>query len=169
MRRAAPTAGLSPQLLKHFAIATVAVTALLALFATEANWGAQAQLEATAANNRLAAAEAEKLGARRLEAKLKIKRRSGGSMASDVAADSGSGGGGGGGSGYYPDPPARLVAEQRPGPMRPPEFGGGGAGPRDDRSTAPRKQEKKRAPTEAELEAMLEASRQRSGSEGLLD
>jgi hypothetical protein len=161
MRRAAPTAGLSPQLIKHFAIATVSITALLALFATDADWGAQAQLDDVEARNRLAAAEAEKLGAKKVLAKLKIKKRSGGSMTMDDGGGMGSGGGGGGS--FDPEPPARYAGTPPAGGPPQTEFGRAAAGPGRERSKQPR-QDAKRAPTEEELEAMLEASRQRSGS-----
>jgi hypothetical protein len=163
MRRAAPTAGLSPQLIKHFAIATVSVTALLALFATDADWGAQAQLDEVEARNRLAAAEAEKLGAKKVLAKLKIKKRSGSSMTMDDGGGMGSGGGGGGGGSFDPEPPARHAGMPQAGGPPQTEFGRAAAGPGRERSKQPRP-DAKRAPTEEELEAMLEASRQRSGS-----
>jgi hypothetical protein len=156
MRRAAPSAGLSPQLIKHFAIATVSVTALLALFATDADWGAQAQLEAVDAKNRLAATEAEKLGTKKVIAKLKIRKRDGGPMPIDSGSDMGSGGGGGD---FYPEPASRTAG----GPPQS-EFGRVAAGPGVDRGGGPTKPAAKRRPTEEELEEMLEASRQRSGS-----
>ena len=43
--RSAKTA-LSPKLLKHFAAATVVLTALLAVLVSGADWGAQAQVDA---------------------------------------------------------------------------------------------------------------------------
>ena len=72
MRRAKPPGPISPQLLKHFAVVTVALTALLALFASGEDWGAQAQVEAVQAKNQLVAVEAEKLGTKRLAGKLKV-------------------------------------------------------------------------------------------------
>jgi hypothetical protein len=160
MRRAAPTAGLSPQLIKHFAIATVSITALLALLASGEDWGAQAQLDEVEARNRLATAEAEKLGAKRVLPKLKIRESGGGSMGG--GSDMGSGGGGEGS--FYPEPPAHYAAPPQAGGPPQPEFDRAAAGPgRDGRRQQP-KQEIKRKPTEEELEAMLEASRQRSGS-----
>ncbi|MBS3930890.1 MAG: hypothetical protein KGZ65_06610 [Sphingomonadales bacterium] len=120
MRRAAPTLAISPKLLKHFAAATVTITLLLALFATDEDWGARAQLEANRAENQLAAAEAEKLGTRKLASKLKVREPSGGGFGSDE-------GGGGGGGTWYPNkstanaerPNLRTTGipqlEQRPG------------------------------------------------------
>ena len=159
MRRAAPSAGLSPQLIKHFAIATVSITALLALFASGEDWGAQAQLDEVEARNRLATAEAEKLGAKRVLPKLKIRESGGGSMGGD--SDMGSGGGGGG---LYPEPPSHYAASPQPGGPPQTEFGRAPAGPGRAGSRPQPKPETKRAPTAEELEAMLEASRQRSGS-----
>ena len=72
MRRTAPTGPLSPKLIKHFAVATVALTGLLAIFASGEDWGAQAQIGAVQENNQVLTAEAEQLGTRRLAAKLKV-------------------------------------------------------------------------------------------------
>lgn len=156
MRRAAPTAGLSPQLIKHFGIATVTVTALLALFASGEDWGAQAQLEAIEANNRLTAAEAARLGSKRLEAELKIKPRTSRSMDHDAAPDFSMGGGGGAvGGNFYGEPPRPSEINSIP-PM----------GPRGEVQPGQPKRTENRKPTEEEIEAMLEASRQRSGSAG---
>jgi hypothetical protein len=160
MRRAAPTAGLSPQLIKHFAIATVTITALLALFASGEDWGAQAQMQAVDAKNQLANAEAEKLGTKKLRAKLKVRQGDGGSM--EMGGDSGMGSGGGGGGSLYPEPPPRYAAAAQPGGPPQTEFGRA-SGPGREQTAGPRKPTPKRTPTEAELEAMLEASRQRSG------
>lgn len=99
MRRAAPTLAISPKLLKHFAAATVTITFLLALFATDEDWGAKAQLEANQTKNRLAAAEAEKLGTKKIASKLKDNRPPGGGFGTDE------GGGGGGGGEWKPRNP----------------------------------------------------------------
>lgn len=100
MRRAAPTLAISPKLLKHFAAATVTITLLLALFATDEDWGARAQLEANQAKTQLAAAEAEKLGTKKIASKLKINQTPGGGFGTDEG-----GGGGGGGSDWSPRKP----------------------------------------------------------------
>lgn len=105
MRRAAPTLAISPKLLKHFAAATVTITLLLALFATDEDWGARAQLEANETKNQLAAAEAEKLGTKKLASKLKVREPSGGGFGTDE------GGGGGGGSW---SPPKASANSERP-------------------------------------------------------
>ena len=70
MRRAAPTGPLSPRLIKHFAVTTVVLTGLLALFASGEQWGARAQIGAVEAHNQLLKTEAEQVGTRRLAAKL---------------------------------------------------------------------------------------------------
>ena len=72
MRRTAPTLPISPQLLKHFAIATLVLTGLIAMFASGEEWGAQAQLKAVDAKNKLIRTETEKLGTRKLANVLKI-------------------------------------------------------------------------------------------------
>lgn len=73
MRRAAPTGPLSPKLLKHFAAVTVGLTALLAVFASGEDWGAHAQIGAVEAKNNLLTTEAERLGARRVAARINIR------------------------------------------------------------------------------------------------
>lgn len=159
MRRVAPSAGLSPKLIKHFAIGTVSVTALLALFASDADWGARAQLDAAADQNQLATTEAEKLGKKRVIAKLKIRRDSGGGMS--MGGDSG---GGGGGGGLDPEPPSDYTATPQTAGLTQAELARAAAGQGRERYKGQPKQEIKRKPTEEELAAMLEASRQRSGS-----
>lgn len=73
MRRAITTGPLSPKLIKHFATATVVLTGLLAMFASGEDWGAQAQIGSVEAKNQLAATEAEKVGTKKLAAKLRVK------------------------------------------------------------------------------------------------
>ena len=73
MRRTAPTGPLTPKLIKHFAVATVVLTGLLAMFSSGEDWGAQAQIGAVEANNQLLMTEAKQLGSRHLAAKLKVR------------------------------------------------------------------------------------------------
>ena len=73
MRRPAPTGPLSPKLIKHFAAATIALTGLLAIFASGEDWGAQAQIRSVNANNQVLMAEAEQLGAKPLAARIKVQ------------------------------------------------------------------------------------------------
>ena len=74
MRRVTATGPLSPKLLKHFAVATVGLTALMALFTSDQDWGAKAQIAAVETQNEVLTAETEKVGARRLGARLIVKR-----------------------------------------------------------------------------------------------
>ena len=95
MRRRSATTALSPQLLKHFAAAAVVLTAVLAVFASGEDWGAQAQVKAVEAKNQLASAEAEKLGTKRVASTLKIANGSAGaSFGDDEGGDFGGVGGG---------------------------------------------------------------------------
>ena len=74
MRRVIATGPLSPKLLKHFAVATVGLTGLLALFTSDQDWGAKAQIAAVDTHNDMIAAEVEKVGPRRLGARLIVER-----------------------------------------------------------------------------------------------
>lgn len=168
MRRAAPTLAISPKLLKHFAAATVTITLLLALFATDEDWGARAQLEANRAENQLAAAEAEKLGTRKLASKLKVREPSGGGFGSDE-------GGGGGGGTWYPNkstanaerPNLRTTGipqlEQRPGAT----LTVTGVDLEDALEQDPRKRKRKTGeqfrPNSEQIEKIKANSRQRTG------
>ena len=73
MRRNTSGSGISPRLLKHFAVAAVAVTGLLALFVSGEDWGAQAQLQAVQAKNDLAAKQAERSGATKIGASMTVR------------------------------------------------------------------------------------------------
>jgi hypothetical protein len=164
MRRAAPTPPVSPKLLKHFAAATIVITLLLALFATDEDWGASAQIEANATKNQLATAQAEKLGTRKIAGKLKVRgNTAGGGFGSDEGGDVGGGGGGSWQSRpAQPAPGGRvtrgadaptigLSAEEMPG---------------RDRSKIKRKPKEveKPKPDATQIEQILENSRRRSGS-----
>ena len=74
MRRVKPSTGLSPQQLKHFAVAAVAITSLLALFASGEDWGASAQVNAVAAKNRMVEAEAQKLGTKKITTSMAVNK-----------------------------------------------------------------------------------------------
>jgi len=118
MRRAKPSAGLSPGQLRHIAVAAVTITGLLALFASGADWGASAQVKAVAAKNRLAEAEAQKLGTRKIT----------GAMAVNKAVDAGFGevsgptaiGISGGGGSAAPAPVVVRPSFDHEGPIAPP-------------------------------------------------
>ena len=73
MRRAPPLAQLSPSLIKHFAFATVALTGLLAVFASGEDWGTAAQIKAVNDRNQLETAEVSKFGAKKLAAKIELR------------------------------------------------------------------------------------------------
>ena len=110
MRRAISTGPLSPKLIKHSAIATVALTGLLAIFASGEDWGAQAQIGTVEAKNQLAATEAERFGSKKLAAKLRVKD---GPAASAFGDDEGHdfGAYGGGDSPQKPSPEPALTMD----------------------------------------------------------
>lgn len=169
MRRAAPTLAISPKLLKHFAAATVTITLLLALFATDEDWGARAQLEANQAKNQLAAAEAEKLGTKKLASKLKVREAPGGGFGTDE------GGGSGGGGDWTPRKPQSQLErpslrthgipqlEQRPGAT----VTVTGMDLEDARQPDPRKRKRKTGeqfrPNAEQIDQIKVNSRQRTG------
>ena len=73
MRRTAPAGPLTPKLFKHFAVTTVVLTGLLALFSSGEDWGARSQIGAVEANNRVLKSEAEQVGPRRLAARIAVR------------------------------------------------------------------------------------------------
>ena len=73
MRRTAPAGPLTPKLIKHFAVATVAVTGLLAMFSSGEDWGAGAQTRADSVNNQVPVTQTEQLGAPRLANTIAIR------------------------------------------------------------------------------------------------
>jgi hypothetical protein len=97
MRRVKPSAGLSPQQLKHFAVAAVTITGLLALFASGEDWGAKAQISAVEAKNRMVEAEAQKLGTRKITSSMAVNKPVDTGFG-EAAGPSAIGAGGGGGS-----------------------------------------------------------------------
>ena len=176
MRRATPLGPISPKLLKHFAAATVVLTGLLALFASGEDWGAQTQFEAVEAKNQLVATEAEKLGTKRLTAKLKVAPQLGGSGFGDDGGGDFSGAQGSGGSGGGSNKPASPTAtRQRLDPdVLPPNLlttsGSSVTLSGVPRQGSPRSSPKRRAPAAAQaaeptpeqLEAIQASSRERS-------
>ena len=73
MSRIARPSAVSPQVYRHFAIITIAITACVALFATGESGGLGDELAAREARNELLTAEAKKLGARHLKlSKLRV-------------------------------------------------------------------------------------------------
>jgi len=173
MRRASKNPAISPQQLKHFAIAAVVLTLLLALFATDEDWGAQAQIEANNTKNQLAAAEAEKLGTAKLATKLKVRAdTTGGGFGGDEGGGPAATGGWGGSMARAPSenvgPRQRLNGvpqlEQRAGASVTVH----GTDIDDVRQPDPAKRSKKRSgkafmPDAQQIEKIKEASRQRTG------
>lgn len=118
MRRVKPSAGLSSQQLKHFAVAAVAITLLLALFASGADWGASAQVKTVEAKNRLIEAEAQKLGTRKITSSMAVNRPVNTGFG-EVAGPSAIDVGGGGGS-VAPAPAVVRASSDDKGPILPP-------------------------------------------------
>lgn len=169
MRRRSTSAALSPKLLKHFAAATVVLTALLAVFASGADWGAQAQVQAIEAKNQLAETEAEKFGTKKVATTLKIANGVG---AASFGEDGGEFGGGGGGGGYAPVVPRMAQRPQRPaslawnapgGPTMAPPLPGHQPDPAKPGPSPTR------TPSPEEIAQIAASSAQRSGAAGAGD
>lgn len=180
MRRPAPTVRISPQQLRHFAAATVALTVLLAVFAGGEGAGLGEELEQRSVQNQLEKTEADQFGTSQL--KFDVKRHetakskfafSEGAVVVDMSADWGSGSSSG---------PIRDIPhpEQNPTLQRidNPHDPGAAAGPKDPRgelrAVPPKKGKSKgkgRKPSVEEeaaqravdLQKTLDASRERSG------
>lgn len=170
---------ISPQQLKHFAAATVAITALLAMLAGGDGPGLADEIKAREAQTQLAVTEAATRGTKPIKAKLTVNGNaksqfsfSDGGDTVDTSAEWGSGGSGGSSAQRstsdassirhkLPKSPGQSVAIA--GPEGVPD----GARPEANRAkkTPPKAAEKRPAaePTEQELEKALEASRLRSG------
>ncbi len=172
MARRNTKSALSPSLLKHFAAATVVLTALLAIFASGEEWGAQAQVSAIEAKNQLAETEAEKLGTKKVATTLKIANNLG---AARFGNDDGGNFGGGGGGGYAPLAPQQPTAiPGRPAlrkpnsqlnanpldPTKPPQPPGSEQEPAQTHPTAPP------APTAQDIANITASSARRSGGPG---
>ena len=170
MRRRTTKQTLSPNLLKHFAAATVALTALLAIFASGEEWGAQAQVSAIEAKNQLATTEAEKLGSRKVATTLKIANNVGAASFGDD--DGGNFGGGGGYAQPAPQlPPAipgrpslrKPVSQLNANPLdpaKPPQPPGSAQEPAQPQPAAPP------APTAQDIANITASSARRSGGPG---
>ncbi len=180
MRRPAHTMPVSPQQLKHFAAATLAITALLAIFAGGDNVGLSSDLQAREARNQLIEAETAKLGTKHLKAHLKLGNSSRSQFSfsdgGEVVDMAGEWGGGGGGAAARPGPrdakEATSMSRRLPktigqsvsiaGPEGVPD----GAKPKDQRAKMnPKKAAEEMPaaePSKEELDRAMEASRQRS-------
>lgn len=181
MRRPAPTLPVSPKQLKHFAAATVAITALLAIFAGGEEVGIAAEIQARESRNQLIETETAKLGTKQLKNNLKLKDSAKSQFAfSDggEVVDSASGWGAGGGGGQARPAPqntsgpaaTRTLLPRNPGETASidgPDGVPDGAKPESLRAKkVPKKSVETKPvpePSEQELEKGLEASRQRSG------
>jgi len=120
MRRQAPNLPISPKLLKHFAIATVVITGLLALFAGGDGGDVGAKIEQRAAQTELARAEPASLGRKTISNTLAV--RPGTDLSGDFDSDgrmAGTGDLGGGRIGpptqAHPDRPALPAYAPPPG------------------------------------------------------
>ncbi|HVR91726.1 MAG TPA: hypothetical protein VHG29_11640 [Novosphingobium sp.] len=184
MSRIAPTSAVSPKMYRHFAVITIAITACIGLFADgEGTEGLQAQIKARQSRNDLLTAEAGKLGARHVSAgKLHLRdekrsylafapdegsdvRNHDGTVNFDDGDDSIAGPQNIGAPGYGPGIGGPSTLADLP-PVLPP---GVSAAEREKVELAQR--QARRAPpvarpTAAQMEAMLAASRARSGNSG---
>lgn len=177
MRRAAHHYPVSPKMLKHFAAASVVITALLATLAGGDDEGVSAHVQATQARNDLIAAEQKKLGTRKIASHLKV-RTAGSGFGDDGGGDFGGGDGGGGFSSAASPGPKRgslIASPNGPAVFAPPTMPkradgrpprkrivkpgepGAGANSGDTSGQGP-------APTAENLARAMESSRARSGS-----
>lgn len=115
MRKPPRPTAISPQLLKQFAVATLVVTGLVALFANGEAAQVEAQVQARESRNQLLATEADKLGTRKIATGLKVKPQAGGwgGDGGDVGGDSSGGDSGAAAPGGDPAPQIAM-APQRP-------------------------------------------------------
>lgn len=116
MRKRAPRLPLSPKLLKQFAIATVIITGLVAMFANGETAQLQAEVQAREAKNQLLATEADKLGARKVAMGMVVKVKP-----VDWDGDAGEALESTGGEGSIdPDAPRAVPSFTQSGGIRPP-------------------------------------------------
>ena len=175
MRRTAPAGPLTPKLIKHFAVATVVLTGLLALFSSGEDWGAQAQIGAVAANNQVLATQTERLGPRRLATTIAVRPGpTHGGFEEDPGVDFGERG-----SNSAPQAKADQSVQSRGNHNAPPvglaDAPGatlevnGRASPADELLQRTAKTGKKTAPTAQELAEITANSASRSGQAGAPD
>jgi hypothetical protein len=165
MRRAAPSMPISPKLLKHFAAATVVLTAILAMFADGSTTEAVAE---QVKQNELKKAQVDMVGSHRLaKSNLHVKK---GVSTVPVGDDSGPSDGGGGGYAAPTGMPTRQPAtglpyrdEQGVVDDRLPIDKVKGVPPRKRRQTPT---EAKR-PGEAQIQQTREAAMRRTGSSSI--
>ena len=116
MRRQAQPLPISLKQLQHFAGATVAITALLALFAGGDGFGVAGEIEARKATNDLIDAQQQSMGTKKIANNLVVRKGTTGSFGNDEGGSSDFGGGGGGGG--YAGPPPEARQSKRPDPSR---------------------------------------------------
>lgn len=156
MRRATPPLPVSPRLLKHFAAATLALTACIALFADGSTTEAVAE---TVKHNQLKKTEVDMLGSRRLARQALKVREAPQPMVDDPVIDA-----------------TRGEPAVWNGPTQPPAYLGAGlpAGsgsvrpedllPGNEAARLARKANQPKRPSPEELARLKEASRLRTGS-----
>lgn len=174
MRRVIATGPLSPKLLKHFAMATVGLTGLLALFTSDQDWGAKAQIGAVETQNRVLAAESDKLGPRRLAARLVVRE---GPAPAQFGEESGYDFGetGGGAPRREPEPRASTLDNHSALPPELPHTPGAtvivtnSSAPAGDLSLKRSKARNQTAPTAQEAAEIAANSARRSGHSGGAD
>lgn len=105
MRKPAPKSTLSVEQLKKFAIATLIITGLVAMFANGEAAQVQAEAQAREAKNQLLTTEAEKLGTRRVAMGMTVK-----ASAAGWGGDGGDSSGGSGEGSIDPDSPRTTPA-----------------------------------------------------------
>ena len=175
MRRTAPTGSLSSKLIKHFAVATVALTGLLAIFASDADWCSQSQTRSAKTNNQLAATGTVQLETEPLAGRLKVRPGpGGGSFEPDPSYDFGDGGG----NSASPPAPQQTV-RSFDGHSAPPlgladapdttMIVDGGPSPAEDPLLNKTKIRAKSAPTAQQSADITANSARRSGQPGELD
>lgn len=161
MRRPVQPLPISPKLLKHFAAATVVLTALAALFAGGEQSQIAQEFAERQARNQLAQTEAKTVGSREV-ADTDAPRRTAGSWGSAGPDDPGFSG-----ASTDPNPPPMMATNApkgrqigpnrgRPNLLAPPEG--------DDAS--PREPNEPTSPTADQAAALLQSSMARSGGSG---
>lgn len=178
MARRSPTLPVSPQLLKHFAAATVAITSLLALFAGGDSGPVAAKFEAEQARAKLAAAEQDRPGTKKIGSSLKVSKQVTASFGPDEAEVGDNTGGFAASPGprlarssNRPADPAQAYMPPEKMPRHPGEsvtFSGvpGAVDPsRPENQKAKAKARQAEQPSPEDLARIRAASRQRSGSE----
>ena len=115
MRRSKAAPPISPQQLKHFAAGAVAITCLLAVFASGEDWGAKAQVEAVEAKNRMVEAERKKLGTKTIATSIAVRQSAAGPGFGESAGPGSIGGDGAAGGSPATTPQSRGIPPEMAG------------------------------------------------------